>query len=217
MGLKEGIKVHVDTAYTQCCWCIPRLPEAAQFKKWLPKHRHLIFGHFIYGLFLVFTTASTGTSLYRRCTANEAIFIIIILLVTSVCTGIPKMLANGIKGVGPAILSFLIMFATGISLHQKPLVCGFSGSKRGRAKQVQANMWGLVVSLQVVCILFTILLYLAWHLKHKDEKYRAEHADDSDAESNEDSMQGSPASIRWRTTDDPDDMAGAQRACSNQV
>lgn len=43
------LTVHVDTAYTQCCWCIPRLPDASQFKKWLPKHRHLIFGHFIYG------------------------------------------------------------------------------------------------------------------------------------------------------------------------
>ena len=52
-------------------------------------------------------------------------FLSVALVAVSIVVSIPKLLSDKIKKtVGPAILSFMMMLSTGLSLHQKPLICG---------------------------------------------------------------------------------------------
>lgn len=195
------------------CFFVPQLPDAAVFRKWLPKHRHILFGHFGYWIVASLITAGAGTSLKTKCSPTEPLVMIAFLILTAIIVSLGKLFAPGgfKKNFGPTIVSFLMMFSTGLALHQKPLICGFTSSSRRISIREQAMMWGIMVSLQVAIMIGTMLLYLLWHLKHKDEKREAELAgsphlsrseksdmnQEPEYDSDEDSLQASPASVRW--------------------
>ena len=48
------------------------------------------------------------------------------LILTAIIVSLGKLFAPGgfKKNFGPTIVSFLMMFSTGLALHQKPLICG---------------------------------------------------------------------------------------------
>ena len=71
-------------------------------------------------------TAGSGTSLKTKCSALEPILHIIFLILTGIGVSLAKLFAPGgfKKNFGPTVVSFLMMFATGLALHQKPLICG---------------------------------------------------------------------------------------------
>lgn len=201
------------------CFFVPQLPDAALFRKWLPKHRHILFGHFGYWITASLITAGAGTSLKTKCSQVEPLIMIVFLIITGIMVSLAKLFAPGgfRKNFGPTVVSFMMMFATGLALHQKPLICGFTSSSRRISIREQAMMWGIMVSLQVAIMIGTMLCYLFWHLKHKDEKREAELAgsphlsekSDQDHEpeydSDEDSLQASPASVRWTARPRSDD------------
>ncbi|KAL5271189.1 hypothetical protein ACHWQZ_G001733 [Mnemiopsis leidyi] len=203
----------------RCCFFVPQLPDAALFRKWLPKHRHILFGHFGYWIVASLVTAGEGTSLKTKCSELEPILQIIFLVITGIGVSMAKLFAPGgfKKNFGPTVVSFLMMFSTGLALHQKPLICGFSSTSRRISARERSMVWGIMVSLQVAIMIATMLCYLFWHLKHKDEKREAELAtsphlseaeksdEEPEYESDEDSLQASPASVRWTARPRSDD------------
>jgi len=214
----EIIKEETEEVCVRVCFFVPQLPDAALFRKWLPKHRHILFGHFGYWITASLITAGAGTSLKTKCSNTEPLIMLVFLIITGIIVSLAKLFAPGgfKKNFGPTIVSFLMMFATGLALHQKPLICGFTSNSRRISIREQAMMWGIMVSLQVAIMIGTMLSYLLWHLKHKDEKREAELAgsphmsEKSDEpepgfESDEDSLQASPASVRWTARPHSDD------------
>ena len=71
-------------------------------------------------------TAGAGTSLKTKCSQTEPLIMLIFLIITGIIVSLAKLFAPGgiKKNFGPTIVSFMLMFATGLALHQKPLICG---------------------------------------------------------------------------------------------
>ena len=71
-------------------------------------------------------TAGAGTSLKTKCSQTEPLIMLIFLIITGMIVSLAKLFAPGgiKKNFGPTIVSFMLMFATGLALHQKPLICG---------------------------------------------------------------------------------------------